>query len=106
MYISRFKEIKMQHVVWEVIAYIIFLYLLMMIAYSNRDLLFYRLHNHYTKMFLKGTMDGSKMYDFWDLHKVNYAHPVLNTEPHLRLLFYILNLTSLNILHQNVILHK
>ena len=63
----------MQHVLWEVIAYVIFLYLLMMIAYSNRDLLFFRLHNHYTKMFLHGTMDGTKSYDFWDLHKVSPA---------------------------------
>ena len=67
----RFKEIKMQHVVWEVIAYIIFLYLMMMIAYSSRDLLFYRLYDHYSKMFLKGSMDGTKPSNFWDLHKVS-----------------------------------
>ena len=61
----------MQHVLWEVVAYIIFLYLMMMIAYSNRDLLSFRLYDHYTKMFLKGTMDPNKPVDFWDLHKVN-----------------------------------
>ncbi len=61
----------MQHMLWEVIAYIIFLYLIMMIAYSNRDPMFHRLHRHYSNMFVKGSIDESKPWGFWDLHKVS-----------------------------------
>lgn len=69
-FFSRFKELNMQKVLWEIVSYIIFLYCLMMIAYSNRDPAYFQMHHHYTKMFLTGSYDGSKAHNWWDLKSV------------------------------------
>ena len=61
----------MHHVLWEIISYMIFLYLLMMVAYSNRDTTFHNIYKHYANMLKRGSYDGSKTWDYWNLYHVS-----------------------------------
>ncbi len=61
----------MHHVLWEIISYMIFLYLLMMIAYSNRDTSFHDIYSHYANMLKRGSYDGTKNWDYWNLYHVS-----------------------------------
>ncbi len=70
----RFKEVKMQKVLWEVAAYLVFLYLLMTVAYGTRDPMTNRVYDHYQNMFSKGSYDyqHNNSWGTWDISGVRF----------------------------------
>ena len=61
----------MNKIIWEIIFYFLFLWLLMMVAYGNRDPQTYNLYKHYQKLLVKASYDNVNERGTWDLEKVN-----------------------------------
>ncbi len=68
----RLKEIKMNKVIWEILFYIIFLYLLMLVAYGNRDPLSYQLLNNFKSQVVSASHDPSHIIGTHAFSKVSY----------------------------------
>lgn len=68
----RFREMQMYSIIRELIMYFLWLYMLMMVAYGNRDPYSYKMNANYKDMFIRGAyaMDDAKM-DQFHFRKVN-----------------------------------
>ena len=73
VFFRRFKEIKMQKVLWEVVAYIVFLYMLMTVAYGTRDPVTNRVYDNYQNIFSYGSFDyeHNNTWGYWDTDSVS-----------------------------------
>ncbi len=63
----------MQKVIWEIAAYILFLYLLMTVAYGTRDPVTHRMYDNYKNIFSYGSFDygnDSNSWGYWDADQV------------------------------------
>ena len=69
----RFKELKMQKVIWEVVAYMLFLYMLMTVAYGSRDPVTNRVYDNYHNIFSFGSFDyqNNNKWGLWDADGVS-----------------------------------
>ena len=53
--VFRFKEMQMQAIIREIIFYLVWLYILMMVAYGNRDPWSYMMTENFNNMFVHGS---------------------------------------------------
>ena len=70
------KEIKMQSIIWEVILYLVWLWLLMMMAYGNKDGWSYWLNSSYRNTFERGAYTDALM-DTYHMKKVSLCMELL-----------------------------
>ena len=63
----------MQKVIWEVVAYMLFLYMLMTVAYGSRDPVTNRVYDNYHNIFSLGSFDyqNDNKWGLWDADGVS-----------------------------------
>ena len=57
-FLLRFKEIKMHKIIWEIIFYLIFLNITMLICFGDRDPNVFYVNKSMTDMFVKASYNG------------------------------------------------
>jgi len=62
---------RMQSIIWELIMYLLWLNLLMIVAYGNRDPWSYTMNNSYKQMFVRGVYNPERM-DKYTMMKVTH----------------------------------
>ena len=55
----REKERQMHEIIKEIVVCVLYLFLILLLAYTNRDLSSYRMHTNYNNIFNKGNFEGA-----------------------------------------------
>ena len=69
-YHYRMKELEMHKIIREILSYLLFLNLLMMVAYGNRDPYSFRVFNQIKMGLVEGIYDGDHGLGSFSMHKV------------------------------------